>query len=144
MTLTIRPATDKDLDAAIGLLSSAGLPIADLSQQKLALVAEKNNIYQGVIGLESFGRFALLRSLVVSPEARGAGVGPALVTALETNCFADGIGELWLLTIDADAFFANLGYVIRDRADAPAAIRKTAEFSALCPGDAVLMSKNLA
>lgn len=143
MTLTIRPATDKDLDAAMVLLESAGLPIADLSPRKLALVAEKDGIYQGVIGVEGFGRSALLRSLVVSQKARGAGIGAALVSALETNCRADGIGELWLLTIDTDSFFTNLGYVSRDRADAPDTIRQTDEFSGLCPGDAVLMSKNL-
>ena len=143
MTLTIRPATEKDLVAAIRLLEFAALPVADLSQEKLALVAEKNNKYQGIIGVEAFGRIALLRSLVVSPKARGAGIGPALVAALETDCFADGIDEVWLLTIDAGSFFANLGYVIRDRADAPGAIGQTPEFSGLCPSDAVLMSKNL-
>ena len=143
MTLTIRPATATDLGAAIALLESAGLPVADLSPEKLALVAEKSNSYQGVIGVEAFGRIALLRSLAVSQKARGAGIGPALVTALETTCLADGISELWLLTIDADSFFAKLGYVTRDRADAPGAIRQTEEFSGLCPSDAVLMSKNL-
>jgi len=143
MTLTIRPATATDLGASIELLELAGLPSTDLSPDKLALVAEKDDIYQGVIGIEVFGRIALLRSLVVSPLARGAGIGPALVTALETNCLADGIVELWLLTIDADSFFAKMGYTTRDRAEAPAAIRRTAEFSGLCPGDAVLMSKNL-
>lgn len=143
MTLTIRPATDSDLDAAVDLLRKAGLPVDDLSADRFALVAEKEQIFQGVIGLEVFDELALLRSLVVSEDARGAGIGLALVTALETACLADGVGELWLLTIDADSFFQKLGYVTRERDDAPAAIRSTAEFSGLCPGDAVLMSKEL-
>ncbi len=143
MTLTIRPAMPADLDAAIELLQSASLPVEDLSVDKLALVAEKDKKLQGVIGLELHGDCALLRSLVVAIDARGAGIGPALVTALESICQVNGAGELWLLTIDADVFFAKLGYLPRDRADAPDAIRSTEEFSELCPGDAVLMSKML-
>jgi amino-acid N-acetyltransferase len=98
---------------------------------------------QGVIGLESFENLGLLRSLVVSRAARGSGIGAALVAALEAVCRELGVRELWLLTIDADAFFAKLGYVTRSRDAAPEAIRNTAEFSGLCPGDAVLMSKEL-
>ena len=141
MTLTIRPATRLDLAATVELLDKAGLPVSDLSADRLALVAEKNDLFQGVIGLESFGDTALLRSLVVSADARGTGIGPALVTALEVACIADGVTELWLLTIDADGFFAKLGYETRDRKEAPEAIRSTEEFQGLCPGDAVLMSK---
>jgi amino-acid N-acetyltransferase len=143
VTLTIRPATAADLRAAVELLQGASLPVEDLSADRLALVAEKDDKFQGVIGLELYGDCALLRSLVVSIDARGAGIGPALVTALETICQVNGVGELWLLTIDADVFFARLGYMTRDRADAPDAIRCTEEFSGLCPGDAVLMSKKL-
>lgn len=143
MTLTIRPATPADLNAAIELLRGAGLPVEDLSSERVALIAGKDEIIQGVIGLEVYGDVGLLRSLVVSSDARGAGIGPALVTALETVCLTEGVGELWLLTIDADVFFAKLGYMTKDRSDAPDAIRSTDEFSALCPGDAVLMCKNL-
>ncbi len=143
MTMAIRPATAADLGTAIELLKEAGLCFEDLSADMLAFVAETNAKFQGVIGRECFADIAFMRSLVISGDARGAGVGHALVTALETACVTDGIGELWLLTFDADLFFAKLGYVIRDRADAPDAIRNTEEFRALCPADAVLMSKFL-
>jgi amino-acid N-acetyltransferase len=143
MTLAIRPASAADLAASIDLLKKAGLPVADVSADRLAFVAEKNDVFQGVIGVESFARIGLLRSLVVSADARGGGVGPALVTALEVACLANAVEELWLLTIDADRFFEKCGFAARDRADAPDAIRSTAEFQGLCPGDAVLMSKIL-
>ena len=52
--------------------------------------------------------------------------------------------ELWLLTIDADAWFARLGYTTQARAFAPPEIQQTEEFASLCPGDAVLMMKKLA
>ncbi len=143
MALAIRPASAADLAASIDLLKNAGLPVADVSADLLAFVAEKNDVFQGVIGIESFGKIGLLRSLVVSADARGGGVGPALVTALEVDCLANAVEELWLLTIDADRFFEKRGFAARDRADAPDAIRSTAEFQGLCPQDAVLMSKIL-
>jgi len=143
MTLAIRPASAADLAASIDLLLKAGLPVADVSADLLAFVAEKNGVFQGVIGVESFAKIGLLRSLVVSADARGGGVGPALVTALEVACLANAVEELWLLTIDADRFFEKRGFAARDRADTPDAIRSTAEFQGLCPQDAVLMSKIL-
>lgn len=143
MTLTIRPAIAADLNSAKKLLQDANLPTADLLSEHLAITAETDEEVLGIIGLESFGATALLRSLVVAPGARGSGIGPALVAALETACACDGVSEMWLLTIDADAFFKKIGYKVRDRVDAPEVIRKTKEFSALCPGDAVLMSKDI-
>jgi amino-acid N-acetyltransferase len=143
MSLIIRPAAAEDLEPTIELLQAAGLPSADISAKHLLFSAENNQLIQGIIGRESFGDVALLRSLVVSPDARGVGIGAALITALEAVCRVDSVGELWLLTLDADKFFAKLGFVERDRADAPDAIRNTQEFSELCPGDAVLMSKRL-
>ena len=143
MTLEIRPASATDLAATIELLQIAGLPVADMTADRLAFVAEENDLFNGVIGVETFGETALLRSLIVSVDARGKGVAAALVSTLEIGCLADGVRELWLLTIDADRYFETLGYVTRDRSDAPEAIRNTEEFSSLCPGDAVLMSKKL-
>lgn len=143
MTLMIRPAVAADLCQATRLLEAANLPVADLSAENLALIAENNELIQGVIGLESFGEVAFLRSLAVSAGARGSGIGAALVTALEVQCTADGVRDLWLLTIDGDAFFAKLGYELHDRADAPDTIRGTEEFAGLCPSNAVLMLKHL-
>ena len=144
VTVTIRPAAAADLSTTIALLRAAGLPVDDVSLERLALVAEVGGKLQGVIGVESFGDTALLRSLGVSDEARSGGVGSALVNALESTCMASDVSEMWLLTIDADAFFRKLGYSIRARDDAPRVIRETREFSSLCPGDAILMRKILA
>ncbi len=137
----MRLPRSSDLDAAVRLLSDAGLPVDDLTADHLALVAEEDGELHGLIGLERFGDIGLLRSLVVASHDRGRGLGRMLVSALESHARDCGIAELWLLTIDADAFFERLGYDVRRRDAAPDAIRATAEFSALCPADAVLMSK---
>ncbi len=124
------------------LLSDAGLPLDDLAVDHLAFVAEEDGELHGLIGLERFGEVGLLRSLVVASHSRGRGLGRKLVSALEAHARDCGVAELWLLTIDADAFFERLGYGVRRRDAAPDAIRATAEFSVLCPADAVLMSKS--
>jgi amino-acid N-acetyltransferase len=139
--MNIRAATKRDVAIALELLQQAGLPTADLTSNNLALVAEDSSGTLGIIGLEEFGGVGLLRSLVVRPSARGRGIGQSLATALERLAHGRGISEMWLLTMDADEFFAGLGFRPRNREDAPDAIRGSEEFSNLCPANAVLMSK---
>ncbi len=143
MSVLIRPARADDLDSVRKALLDAGLPVEDLSVEHLRFVAEDAGRVVGVVGLEPFAAIGLLRSLVVLAEARSGGVGRQLVAALEAEVRDQGLNELWLLTIDADRYFLGLGYSVRDRADTPTEIQGTAEFSQLCPGDAVLMSKVL-
>ena len=144
MTVEIRPTKAADFEAARQLLENAGLPTADLQAATLRLAADCNGKLRGLIGLEDYGKCGLLRSLVIADEARGTGIGSLLMAALESECRAAGIDELWLLTIDADGFFAARDYAVRQRADAPAEIRASREFSGLCPDSAILMSKQLA
>jgi len=143
MTVAIRQARKDDLATARTLLSDAGLPVDDLAATQLAFVGVAEGEVVGVIGFENHGRAGLLRSLVVAEDARAAGLGRKLVAALEASAREQGLDEIWLLTIDADPFFAQLGYRIRGRQSAPLEIQETAEFTELCPGDAFLMCKEL-
>ncbi len=142
----IRPAQASDLKVVIAWLDGAGLPADDLraAHMELFLLATQAAKPVGMIGLEKFAELGLLRSLLVENACRGNGLGAQLVAALEAKAQSHDIAELWLLTIDADPFFARLGFDIVERADAPASIQATAEFSSLCPGDAVLMCKKIA
>jgi amino-acid N-acetyltransferase len=145
MQVDIRPSTVADLAVAQSWLSQAGLPTEDLAAEHMQnfLVAAVKGVPVGMVGLEAFGNVGLLRSLVVDATGRGCGVGAQLVAALERLAISSGVDELWLLTIDADSYFANRGYVRRERVEAPESIQNTKEFADLCPGDAVLMSKRL-
>ena len=140
-----RSGSAADFDAVVALLARAKLPVADLSAASISrfLVATIDESIAALIGLECFGSIGLLRSLVVDPEFRGAGLGRVLVEKLESQASDQGISQLWLLTIDADGWFQRLGYEARRRDEAPALIAQTAEFVSLCPGDAVLMHKAL-
>ena len=126
------------------LLAAAGLPTEDVTIGHLALVAEQEGVVCGLIGLEQFENVGLLRSLVIARECRSVGLGRLLVDGLERLAMTQDVSELWLLTIDADAWFAKLGYTAQSRELAPAVIQQTEEFSSLCPGEAALMKKSLA
>jgi amino-acid N-acetyltransferase len=143
--VNIRPAAASDFATAQSLLSAAGLPSADLTTAHMSgfLIAVKGGDPIGMVGIERTGNFGLVRSLVVDPSMRSVGVGGRLVNDMEARAKSHGVIELWLLTIDADGYFSKLHYARRERSEAPVEIQDTKEFSSLCPGDAVLMSKLL-
>ena len=143
--ISIRPAAAADLEVAREWLAVAALPSDDLTRAHMEgfLLALDDDRPVGMIGLEQFGPIGLLRSLVVDPSCRAAGIGRQLVGALEKRAVKRGATELWLLTIDAEDYFAARGYTVRQRVHAPVVIQGTPEYSTLCPGDAVLMSKRL-
>lgn len=147
MNHMFRQATLRDWPLVRDLLQRAELPVEDLAADRMpdfVVCVDADGILAGAVGLERYGEAALLRSLVVAEAARGKGLGGHLVAALEQSARERGTRELWLLTNDANDFFAARGFEIRDRADAPHAIRGSAEFSSICPASAILMSKTLA
>jgi len=141
----LRPAKAGDWNAVRQLLVDAGLPIDDISPELLEhfLLAERDGEIVGLAGIEMLATTGLLRSVVVAGNSRGAGLGQKLVGALELAAQAAGIGDLWLLTIDAEHFFARMGYDIVNRDSVPDAIRNSKEFADLCPQSAHVMTKKL-
>ena len=141
----LQAAGPGDLAAVRALLRECALPEADVTPALLRdfLVLRQGAALSGSIGLERAGAAALLRSLAVSPSARGRGHGRLLVAALEQHARAQGLRQLYLLTTTAEAFFAALGYDDAPCEQAPAAIAQTAEFRSLCPASARFMAKAL-
>ena len=142
--IAIRAPRDSDYAPVKKLLADARLPVDDFVPEHLAFVACDGEKPVAAVGYETLEDMWLLRSLVVAEGQRSTGLGAKLVAALEADARDLGVVEIWLLTIDADGFFQSLGYRRRERDEAPEAIRGTAEFSALCPASAVLMSRSLA
>jgi amino-acid N-acetyltransferase len=136
-----RPA----LCAATALLESAQLPTADLTEAHCEhfFCAGPADAPTGLVGLELFGDVALLRSLVVSAEARSSGMGSALVRFAEDHARARGVRAVYLLTTTAEAFFLRRGYSPAARDSAPEAIRSTREFAGICPASSAFLSKQL-
>ena len=141
--IEIRRPRESDFASIRQLLIDANLPADDFVPEHLAFIASDDEQPVAAIGCERFGDAWLLRSLVVAEGQRSRGLGARLVAALEADAREQGVGKIWLLTIDADGFFASLGYRRRERGEAPEVIRSTAEFSDLCPASAVLMARSL-
>jgi amino-acid N-acetyltransferase len=144
-TLNVLAAADADLPDILALLRSAGLPVADIKAESHPefLVVRRAGRVIGVVGLERFGEFGLLRSLAVSADHQRRGLGLALIEALEAQAFATGMSSLVLLTEGAEDFFSRLGYQAITRAQAPLPVQASHEFRSLCPDSAVCMSKRL-
>ncbi len=145
MVATLRAAGLRDMEAIRVLLEGSGLPTADLPRaQPEFVVACEGSRLVGVGGLERFGQTGLLRSVAVSPDRRGAGIGPMIVSYLELRGRQMGLSELVLLTQTAKDFFAWQGYRIIERSHAPESVQTSEEFRSLCPSSAFCMSKRIA
>jgi N-acetylglutamate synthase-like GNAT family acetyltransferase len=137
-------ASAEELDAISALLEHAGLPISDLAsaRPKFTVVREDGQVVAAG-ALQRFGSSALLRSVVVTEDRRGSGLGQMIVCELERLARAAGIIELILLTQAAAEFFAHQGYRVIERASAPRDMQASDEFRSLCPSSATCMAKSL-
>jgi amino-acid N-acetyltransferase len=138
----VRPGEEQVI---VNLIVQGGLTTDDLDPQKLAhfIVARKGDAIVGTVGLEPAGQNALLRSLIVAEDHRRQAVATRLVTAIEKYARSHGTEALYLLTMDAAAFFAKLGYRAFDRQAVPSGIQATEEFRTLCPATAQCLCKRL-
>ncbi|NTW11442.1 MAG: GNAT family N-acetyltransferase [Chlorobiaceae bacterium] len=133
-------------EKAEALLDSCGLPVSDLRSgcpTQLFGIRDASG-FAGLVGVECYGSVGLLRSLAVREDARKRGCGSALVTHAEEWASQQGISEIYLFTMTAAGYFLSLGYVEANRSDAPDAIRKTSQFSTLCPSSSNFMKKMIA
>lgn len=139
------PASVDDLAAVVELLQKCGLPHDDLTPGHMRdfLVIPADGELAACAGLEVFGSDALLRSLAVLSPLRLQGVGKALCGELEQRARENGVNTLYLLTTDAEAYFGKRGYRRCTREEVPAAVKTSAEFTALCPSSCPCMYKKL-
>lgn len=132
-----------ELMALARLLNAASLPSTDLAEPDRVFFRFGIDHVVGYGGLEGEGTHRLLRSVVVLPGRRGAGVGRAIVAALEQEARELGVQRLHLLTTTAAPFFGAMGYVAADRGAAPPTIAASREFTSLCPASADYLVKAL-
>lgn len=126
-------------------MAGESLPVSDLrnsSRTTLFGVRDGGRII-GVVGIELFETVGLIRSLAVDKTARKSGFGRKLVAKAEEWTGEKGVETLYLLTTTANGYFSRFGYEVLPRSEAPAPIAGTSQFTELCPGSAVFMSKSL-
>jgi len=139
---TIRPAAPADLPAVLVLLHDAGLSIPGVEEHFGSfLVAEREGRVVGAIGLELRGEHALLRSAVVSPSERGAGLGAALFDRVHELARASDVTSLLLLTTAAEGYWARHGFERIPREAVPEAVTASPEFHGACPASAAAMRR---
>jgi amino-acid N-acetyltransferase len=142
--MQIRNATPADLATVQRLLSASDLPTEGVAENiSDFLVAEDGDEITGAIGLERRGSVALLRSAVIAPEHRSAGIGRRLVEELLSRATATGIQEIYLLTTTAEGYFPRFGFKRSTRSDVPDALKQSAEFQGACPATATVMARAL-
>lgn len=143
---SVSRATADDVARLAKMLRAANLPHDDVRPgpyDRYLVARDSAGMLVGGVGLSLRRPHALLRSLIVAPDARGAGLGSVLVNAAEASARDEGVETLYLLTLDAAPFFHRFGYADTEREAVPATIRKTGEFSGLCPASAACLSKHL-
>jgi amino-acid N-acetyltransferase len=145
LRIKIEPAKPEFEAQIKQLLAACDLPHEDIRSSLLRhfWVAGEIDSLAGVVGLEILGKDALLRSLVVAPQARGNGLGKKLTAKAEQHAQNSQVDTLYLLTLTAADFFKKLGYQVIKREDAPATLQNTTEFQGICPVSATCMTKSL-
>lgn len=142
--INIVKAGNDQRPSVVALLTTEKLPVEDLpaTLNNFFVALHGGNII-GAIGLEQYGRYALLRSMVVSPEHRNKNIAAALVAQLEHYGKTLHINTMYLLTETAPEYFAKKGYEKINREEVPDAVKASSEFSHVCPVSAIVMKKEL-
>ena len=140
----LRTASSAELDAVVDLLERSGLPTAGVADNFAQfLVAEADGRLVGVVGLELYGRSALLRSAAVEESWRGSGLGRVLVERALDVARERGIEDVYLLTTTAEHYFPKFGFVCVRRDEVAQDVRSSVEFQTSCPASATAMRKHV-
>lgn len=132
-----------DHQGFLALLEASDLLVSDLDEGDGEYwVYRANDRDQSFGGLVAYGPHGLVRSIVATRPGEGA--GRRILNHLFDRAGARGLRQVWLLTTDADGFFAKHGFVRVAREEAPDVIAATAQFASLCPTTAILMMRELA
>jgi amino-acid N-acetyltransferase len=144
--MKIDRADATDLPRILALLEGSGLPVDGLAAHTDTLMVardDRDDRLIGCAGLEMYDDAALLRSVAVTGDARGTGVGQRLTRAVLELARSRGIRDVYLLTETAADFFPRFGFVRTTRDQVPDAVKQSVEFTTACPQSAVVMRRTL-
>jgi amino-acid N-acetyltransferase len=145
--IAIERAQADDRAAIEDLLAANDLPRDGIElAAATAVVAREEDGARDIMGsaaIEPYGSVGLLRSVCVTPQLRGTGLGRRLVAEAEAVAASSGIDELFLLTETAGEWFPRLGYEQVARDTAPAPLQASPEFTTACPDSALLFRKRI-
>jgi amino-acid N-acetyltransferase len=134
----IERTNPSELSWILSLLSDVDLPgegVKDHISNFLMLKGDdddQNLAPWGCVGLEIYGDSALLRSMAISPECQGKGLGTVLTEAIIEDARERGVRTLFLLTETAEDFFRRFGFRVVERELVPEDVKTSIEFTKLC------------
>lgn len=142
--MNLRSATELDFAAIEALLQANGLPTVGVAEHlSNFIVGEGPSTAIGCGGVEYYGDFALLRSIAIARDARGSGLGKAIVAHLLAECRTRAVRSVVLLTTTAERFFAAQGFAPVERSELPRSLLVSSQFQGVCPASATVMLKVL-
>lgn len=125
--IAYRPAVASDVDAIYNLILEAAYTTTVLPRPRQAIqdslglfvVAERAGVLVGCGALTLFTpQLAEVRSLVVSRDLRGSGIGGGVVRALVEHADRIGVRRVFALT-DNPGFFLRLGFALTNKDTLP-------------------------
>ena len=138
----IAKATNEQRQEIISMLQAENLPVEDLPVVlDNFFVAMEGGKLVGAIGLELYGNYGLLRSMVVGKAHRNRNIASQLLQVLEQYAKDKGSNAIYLLTETASQYFERKNYRQVSREDVPNELQGSSEFSHVCPVTAVVMKK---
>ncbi|MGD8861027.1 MAG: GNAT family N-acetyltransferase [Myxococcales bacterium] len=133
---------DPDSDLA-DMLRSVDLPLPTEKEGVTMLKAYVGGELVGCVGYEPHGDGAVLHSLVVIREAKGEGVGRALVDAVIDRLRQARVKRVYLVTADTSRYFAYLGFSPVDRGSIPAAVLDSPQLAEYDGDEATFMCREI-
>jgi enamine deaminase RidA (YjgF/YER057c/UK114 family)/N-acetylglutamate synthase-like GNAT family acetyltransferase len=129
---------EADSDLA-GMLRAVDLPLPGDHEQVTMLKAYLGGELVGCVGYAVYAESAVLHSLVVVREAKGEGVGRALVQGVVERVRQFGVRRVYLGTTDTTRYFGYLGFLPVERATIARDVLASPELSQYAPGEASFM-----
>ena len=141
---SIREARSGDLATVGRLLEQFDLPVGGVEDHFKAsyTVAECAGQVIGSVGVETYGRYGLLRSLVVDPEWRKQGIGQVLTEHRLRWARQRGLSDVFLITVEP-TYVDRFGFEPLARDSVPQEIRNSPEYSEICLESATVMTLSL-
>lgn len=145
MAATIEPLRPEDASAVLRLLEVNHLPTDGLRDHWQTTIVARDGADRivGSAALEIYADGSLLRSVAVDPAMQGRGLGRDLVSAALDLAQQRNTPAVYLLTTTADDYFPKFGFSRITRAEVPAGVQQSIEFTSACPASAVVMQRVL-
>jgi amino-acid N-acetyltransferase len=138
--VSLTKAQPEDLEGIIQLLRSSNRTVEGVrSNLENFFVVRDGGKLIGVAGLEYYGASALMRSVAVSDQHRGEGIGHSLVERCIAKSKELKIQHLYLLTETAEKFMRRFGFMRVDKGLVDSRLQASEEFKGACPDTAVAM-----